>query len=117
MFTLKRSLAAWGNSDFNSVLKDELQSVAADQLPLQAGLSLSSALSGEPFTIMVITAQEKGNSLWAKVGVFYTGIIAGCSCADDPTPTDLQNEYCELELLIDRATAVTAVTLLKTGGA
>jgi hypothetical protein len=46
------------------------------------------------------------------VGVFFSGIITGCSCADDPTPVETQNEYCELLFAIDKATAETTITLL-----
>jgi hypothetical protein len=47
-----------------------------------------------------------------KAGVFYTGIIAGCSCSDDPSPVDEQNEYCDLLFTIDKLTAETQITLL-----
>jgi len=47
-----------------------------------------------------------------KAGIFYTGVIAGCSCADDPTPIDEQNEYCVVQFDIDRTTADATVTLL-----
>jgi hypothetical protein len=39
-------------------------------------------------------------------------VIAGCSCADDPTPTNELDEFCELQLDIDKLTAVATVTLL-----
>jgi hypothetical protein len=47
-----------------------------------------------------------------KAGIFYTGVIAGCSCADDPTPVDELNEYCVVQFDIDRMTAETTVRLL-----
>ena len=55
----------------------------------------------------------RANSILVKAGIFYTGIIAGCSCADDPTPLDEQNEYCELELNINKETAETTIVLLE----
>ena len=42
----------------------------------------------------------------------YSGIIAGCSCADNPTPVSELNEYCEVQLEIDKKTAETKVALL-----
>jgi len=47
-----------------------------------------------------------------KAGLLYAGIIAGCSCADDPTPIDEVTEYCVVRFDIDKATAETKVTLL-----
>lgn len=61
---------------------------------------------------MVLGASDDPGFIHARVGVFFTGIIAGCSCADDPTPVDTQNEYCELRLTIAKATAEAAVTPL-----
>ena len=43
---------------------------------------------------MLLSASEDAGLLRVKAGIFYTGIIAGCSCADDPTPIDELNEYC-----------------------
>ncbi|MCW8919586.1 MAG: hypothetical protein OQL08_12345 [Gammaproteobacteria bacterium] len=112
MIHLQQALRAWGTPDFNDALKHELEQLPAEQLPLQQGLAHSSYVSGESFKVMVINATDAGPLLRCKVGVFYTGIIAGCSCADDPSPTDVQPEYCDLQLEIDKATATTAITLL-----
>ena len=48
----------------------------------------------------------------AKAGIFYTGIIPGCSCANDPTPETEYSEYCEVLFDINKRTAETLVTLL-----
>jgi hypothetical protein len=61
---------------------------------------------------MVIAAREAPGVIRVKAGIFYTGVIAGCSCADDPTPINEQNEYCVVQFDIDRATADASVTLL-----
>ena len=62
--------------------------------------------------LAAIGAHEEPGLIRVKAGIFYTGIIAGCSCADDPTPIDELNEYCVVQLDIDLATADTTVTLL-----
>ncbi len=112
MISLPKSLHAWSSTaEFSAQLKQELEQLRADQLPLQAGLSLSSYVSSEPFKVMVIASSDDATSINAKVGIFYTGIIAGCSCSDDPSPTDVQPEYCELLLVIDKASAATSVSL------
>ncbi len=109
---LKRSLAAWESEAFNAVFKAELEAVSADELPLQQGLSLSSSVSAEPFQVMVINASADEERIQVKAGIFFTGIIAGCSCSDDPSPTDRQSEYCEVECVIDRRSGETTVRLL-----
>jgi hypothetical protein len=88
MTRLIKSLNAWGNPDFINVLKQEIEQLDGGQLPLQQGV------------------------IRAKVGIFYSGIITGCSCADDPTPAGEQNEYCEVQVDIDKATAEARIALL-----
>lgn len=61
---------------------------------------------------MILNTTEENDSIQVKAGIFYTGIIAGCSCSDDPSPTDEQNEYCELQFIINKNTAETSVNLL-----
>ena len=112
MIHLMKSRAAWGSDEFNEVFKAELQGLRAADLPLQQGLSLSSSVSAEPFQSMVISAVEKQGVIRVKAGIFYSGIISGCSCSDDPTPTDRQSEYCEVECAIDGTTGETAINLL-----
>ena len=81
-------------------------------LPLQQGLSLSSYVGKSPVSAIILNTTEKTDSIQIKAGIFYTGIIAGCSCSDDPSPTDEQNEYCEVQFTINKTTAETTVTLL-----
>ena len=112
MIRLAESVRAWGSAEFEGILKRELEQLDVDELPLQRALAVSSHVADVPFSVRIIRVSEQPDALRARVGVFYSGVIGGCSCADDPTPVDELNEYCELELVIDRRTAETAVTLL-----
>lgn len=112
MIKLEQALAARSKSEFKAVFQSEVEALPAEQLPLQQGLSLSSYVSGEPFRVMVISTEDKADALEVKAGIFYSGIIAGCSCSDDPTPTDVQPEYCEVQFEINKETAETSLVLL-----
>jgi hypothetical protein len=105
MFRLPLSLAAWPSKRFPEVLKREIESVDVSALPLQAGLSATSYVFGNRFSVMVLRAEAGDRSIRARIGVFYEGITAGCNCADDPSAVAPQGEYCEIELSIDDATA------------
>ncbi|MHB1332906.1 MAG: hypothetical protein ACYCY1_09935 [Sulfuriferula sp.] len=109
---LTDSLQAWGTSDFNHALKNEIKQLDASQLPLQQGLTTGSYALDNILDVIVIGTAETEGHLRAKVGIFYTSIIAGCSCADDPTPIDENNEYCVVQIDIDTATTEAALTLL-----
>jgi len=112
MTRLPKSLRAWNSPAFRDVLKREIEQLDAVTLPLQQGLARSSHVSARPFQAMIISVSEEAGLIRVKAGIFYTGIIAGCSCADDPTPIDEQTEYCVVEFHIDRTTAEARVTLL-----
>lgn len=112
MIHLPISLQAWDTPAFPAALRQELEDLGGDALPLQQGLSLSSAVADGRVEVMFIGAREDARFIHARVGIFYAGIVAGCNCADDPTPVEPQHEYCELQLVIDRASAETTVTLV-----
>jgi hypothetical protein len=61
---------------------------------------------------MIINVTEDEAAIHVTAGIFYKGIMAGCSCADDPTPVGENPEYCEVRIDIDRVTAETTVTPL-----
>jgi len=83
-----------------AILKQELERLDGLSLPLQQGLNRSSFTDGKTFSVTILSVQRESEGLHAKAGIMYEGIIAGCSCADDPTPQSTINEYCELELII-----------------
>ena len=112
MIRLTNALSAWGTPGFADILKKEIEQLDAAQLPLQQGLTTGSYVTDTPFSVMIISFNEDAGFIQASAGIFYSGIIAGCSCADDPTPVEEQNEYCEVRFAIDKATAETTVSLL-----
>lgn len=112
MIRFHNSLNAWGKPDFEAVLKQEIAQLDPLLLPLRQGLSIGSHVTDRPVSAMIIRAHEDEGVIRVTAGIFYTSIIAGCSCADDPTPIDENNEYCEVQFAIDRMTAETSVKLL-----
>jgi hypothetical protein len=111
MIQLTKALQAWGAPDFEAVLKQEITQLNADHLPLQQGLTIGNYVADAPITVLIHSVSEMENIIRIKAGIFYTGVIGGCSCADDPTPSGETNEFCEVQLDIDKSTAATAVVL------
>ena len=109
---LKKSLQHWPCEDFKDVFKDEVEQLDVSYLPLQQGLSQSSYAS-DKCQIMVMSMTETEQAIQIKTGVFFTGTIAGCACSDDPAPTDVVNEYCEMLFVIDKTNAETAVEVVQ----
>lgn len=112
MTRLENSLHAWSTTDFKEVLKQEIVQLGAEHLPLQQGLSTGNYVSDAPITVSIHSVLEMEKVIRVKAGIFYQGVIGGCSCTDDPTPISDINEYCEVQFDIDKASAITAVTLL-----
>lgn len=115
MIHLTKALGAWNTPEFNAVLKNEIEQIAAGSLPLQQGLSQASYASHDGISVMIISTAEDQGVIHAKTGIHFTGIIVGCNCADDPTPVEGLTEYCEVQFDIDKQTAETTVTLLEDG--
>ncbi len=107
-----QALKAWQTPEFKDVLKEEIERLDPSLLPLQQGLSQSSYVGDGKFSVMMIRISDESNFIYIKAGIFYGGVIAGCNCADDPTPVDEQPEYCEVEFIINKLTAETSVKLL-----
>jgi hypothetical protein len=113
MTRLTRTLAAWGSTDFDAVLKQELQQLGCDELPLQQGLARGSIALEEAVCPVILSIAHDTGHLRIKAGLQYSGMIAGCSCADDPTPDSPTVEYCTVLVEIDRHSADTRITLLE----
>jgi hypothetical protein len=109
---LPRSANAWGNPDFPETLKAEIAALPGRTLPLQEGLRRGSVALDASHRAILIASAAHGPMLRAKVGLAYASVIAGCSCADDPTPLDEESEYCVVEIDIDRASGDASVRLL-----
>jgi hypothetical protein len=116
MSYLHASLQAWNTPAFAETLAREIAQLGLDELPLQAGLSRGSMALDDNLTAIIISAYEEAGRICARVGISYSGIIAGCSCADDPTPDNLTTEYCQIRLEIDKATAAVKTSLLPEQG-
>ena len=111
MIRFPRALAAWPSDACREILRQEILALDAGLLPLQQGLARSSHAL-DRFTVLILDVTDAADCLRVKAGLCYAGIIAGCSCADDPTPVAEIPEYCVVRFDIDKATGQASVTLL-----
>ena len=86
---------------FEKALKHELENLPAGTLPLEKGTNRGGFVDDSDISVNVISVIQDENSIQTKVGVFFTEIIAGCGCGDDPMT---ENAYCEMQISIDRTT-------------
>ena len=112
MTCLSQALSAWGDPDFKSVVKRDIELLSVTELPLQQGLTTGSYALDRDIEAMILNSWESETCIHVKAGIFYKSIIAGCSCSDDPTPIDEVNEHCVVQIDIDKRTADATITLL-----
>jgi len=98
------------SSLFEKALKRELENLPAGTLPLEQGTSRGGFVDDSDISVTVIHAKQNESSIQAKVGVFFTEIIVGCSCGDDPIA---ENAYCELLICIDKTTSEAEFMLIR----
>jgi len=113
MINFSQTLGALGMPDFNEVLMREIERLSVSELPLQRGLTTGSHALDDDIQAMILNVWESDDFIHVKAGLFYRSIIAGCSCADDPTPVDEVNEHCVVQIDINKKTAEATITLLK----
>jgi len=112
MITLPKSIAAIATPQFNDIVKQEIECLNIHDLPLQQAMTQSSDVSGESFSIMILNVVDELKDIKVKVAVFYSGIVSGCNCSDDPTPINENNEYCELLFIINKHTSKAKVNIV-----
>ena len=112
MIRLDETISAWQTKDFEEVFKREVTQLGIEQLPLQQALSQGSYASDKDLKVLVINTVDRQECIQVKAGIFYTGILPGCACTDDPAPDNAYTEYCEVLFSIDRQTAASTVSLL-----
>ena len=83
-------------------LKRELEALPSGTLPLHWCTSRGGYVDDSDISATVISVEQDEHRVQCKVGIFFTEIIVGCGCGDDPFP---ENAYCELIVSIDKTTA------------
>jgi len=54
----------------------------------------------------VLACEDEGARIGVRIGCFFSEIVGGCSCGDDPVPAQA---YCDLKIMIDKATGETEI--------
>jgi hypothetical protein len=102
MVKLPETLRAWGTDRCAHLLKREILALKPGTLPLHLATKQGGMIQGGARDLTVLAVEDDGNSLLAHIGVFFTEVVGGCSCGDEPLTVD---SYCELKLRIDKRSA------------
>jgi len=96
--SLDKSLRAWNTAAFAATLKADLLDLGAGVLPLHEAAAGGCIDEGD-VEITVLGSSASATEIHACVGVFFSEVIGGCSCGDEPSAN---NAYCELRVSIDK---------------
>ena len=108
MIKLTNSLKNWGSENFKKILKQEIEALGNDVLPLNQATCQGGLADDSNISALINSVTENETQLLIKVGIFFNEIIAGCNCGDDPAS---ENTYCELLVSIDKSTAEACFSL------
>ncbi|MBE9516480.1 MAG: glucosamine--fructose-6-phosphate aminotransferase [Proteobacteria bacterium] len=109
MEKLAKSLRDWNTSAFSQTLKAEVEALKAGVLPLHHAVTQGGNVDDSNISVTVLYAKESEADIEVRAGIFFTEVVGGCSCGDDPFSV---NAYCEMTLKIDKSTAETAFKAL-----
>lgn len=84
---------------FARCLISALRSLPPGTLPLQACCDQGGVANDREISVSVLDMQHGRERILVRVGVFFTEVIGGCNCHDDPLEA---NRYCVLEVTIAR---------------
>jgi hypothetical protein len=104
---LKYCLEALDTTVLAQRLTDTLCELPPGTLPLQHGCEQGGMIDDHAISASVLTVERTADHLTARVGVFFTEIVGGCNCNDDPVES---NAYCIIEVRIDRATGIAVLS-------
>lgn len=109
MSTLHRSLAAWDTPAFVATLRSEIEALPIDDLPLNGATTQGGRVDGERITVAVLQAEDGRDAIHARLAVFFTERVGGCSCGDEAVAAQA---HCRLRVEIAKADASARITLL-----
>jgi len=111
--SLPNTLAAWGSEAFAVILGRELTAAEGLQPLLLRAMTHGNQLATTPVNLLLLHAADEGSCLRLRLDVLFQSVVAGCSCADDPTPWSEINECCHIEIVIDKTTAQADMELIE----
>jgi hypothetical protein len=106
---LIESLRDWNTDAFTQTFKTEISGLPAGTLPLVHGISQGGLVDESNLTVTILNTTEDESTIHLKLGVFFSEIVGGCSCGDDPLT---ENAYCMIQVTINKPNAETEFSVI-----
>ena len=113
MIKFTEALAEWHGPMFGDWLQNEVKKLDEDQLLLQQSLKYGSHATAKGMKLIFLSVKDDADFVYARTGIFYNSFIPGCQCDDDPSPMNVESEYCERKFTINKLTAETTIDAIE----
>lgn len=104
-----RTLHDWPHNAGVAAIKADLEAMHPDRLPLHLATTQGGVVEPRGLTASVLRVSRDGDRLHARAGVFFTEVVGGCNCHDDPIRA---NGYCVLGIDLDAVSGTVHFELL-----
>ena len=74
-----------GAASLGSVAVGSLSALSPERLPLNACCSRGGIPDSEDWSLSCLSTVRAGSTVTARLGLFFTEIVGGCNCHDDPS--------------------------------
>lgn len=108
---LPRSLADFDSERLSQSLTAELRQSGPDFLPVHLALQHGDYASVDDLQLTILARKQDHEQVYIRCGLFFHSLLSGCNCSDNAEANQLQHEYCELWISINRSNAITSVRL------
>ena len=86
---------------FTRSLKNYIEDLPSNTLPLNQRTTQGGIVDDSNISASILSVSNTDDFIQAKTGVFFTEIVGGCSCGDDPVSL---NVYCEIIVFFNKHT-------------
>lgn len=91
-------LAAEDEATMVARLQQLLIALPSGSLPLQHGCLQGGLIDDSDLSLSMLSSSFDGDLVVVRVGVFFTEVVGGCNCHDDPVNN---HAYAVIEVLLD----------------
>lgn len=109
MVTLPHAVQAWQSDNFVPALCREIEALRGGVLPLGEVIGEGNRVLDSDLGATVLGVAEEAGFIQAQVGVYFAEIVSCCSCGESPP---IEEAYCEMRVVIDKATAEATFTIV-----
>lgn len=91
----------YDSESFSCSLKNYIENLPTNTLPLNQCTTQGGIVDDSNISASILSVSDTEDCIKAKTGVFFTEIVGGCSCGDDPVSL---NVYCEIIVFFNKHT-------------